>query len=125
MVGMVPFTRIGTGAYVGGMAKINADVPPYMIVDGQPATARSVNVIGLRRAGMGAAERRILQDAYRLLFRSGLSPQRAVERIREELPAGPPVSTLLDFIAGATRHGICKGPRVSGDSADDTEEVTS
>ena len=35
---MVPFTRIGTGAYVGGMAKVNADVPPYMIVEGQPAT---------------------------------------------------------------------------------------
>jgi UDP-N-acetylglucosamine acyltransferase len=125
MVGMVPFTRVGTGAYVGGMAKVNADVPPYMIVDGQPATTRGVNVIGMRRAGMGPADRRVLQDAHRLLYRSGLSPQRAVERIREELPAGPPVSTLLDFIAGATRHGICKGPRVSGDSADDTEEVTS
>lgn len=110
MVGMVPFTRIGPGAYVGGMAKINADIPPYMMVDGQPATARGVNVIGIRRAGMGAAERRILQDAYRLLYRSGLTPQRAVERIRDELPACAPLTTLLDFIAGATRHGICKGP---------------
>ncbi len=125
MVGMVPFTRIGTGAYIGGMAKLNADVPPYMIVEGQPATARGVNVIGLRRAGMAAAERRILQDAYRLLFRSGLTPKRAVERIREALPAGPPISTLLEFVAGATRHGICKGPRASSESADDTEEVTS
>ncbi len=125
MVGMVPFTRIGTGAYVGGMAKLNADVPPYMIVEGQPATARGVNVIGVRRAGMGAAERRVLQDAYRLLYRSGLAPQRALERIREELPACPPVLTLLDFIAGATRHGICKGPPAARESADDAEEVTS
>lgn len=122
MVGMVPFTRIGTGAYVGGMAKINADVPPYMMVDGQPATARGVNVIGIRRAGMGAPERRILQDAFRLLYRSGLTPQRAVERIREELSPCAPLTTLLDFIAGATRHGICKGWR---EPADDTEEVTS
>jgi UDP-N-acetylglucosamine acyltransferase len=122
MVGMVPFTRIGTGAYVGGMAKINADIPPYMMVDGQPATARGVNVIGIRRAGMGAPERRVLQDAFRLLYRTGLAPQRAVERIREELPACAPLTTLLDFIAGATRHGICKGLR---ESADDTEEVTS
>jgi UDP-N-acetylglucosamine acyltransferase len=125
MVGMVPFTRIGTGAYVGGMAKINADVPPYVIVDGQPATARGVNVIGLRRAGMAAGERRLVQDAYRLLYRSGLTPKRAVERIREELPASPPVVTLLDFIAGATRHGICKALRGAGEPADDTEEVTS
>ena len=125
MVGMVPFTRVGTGAYVGGMAKVNADVPPYMIVDGQPATTRGVNVIGMRRAGMGPADRRVLQDAHRLLYRSGLSPQRAVERIREELPPSPPVLTLLDFIAGATRHGICKGPGASLGSAADTEEVTS
>jgi UDP-N-acetylglucosamine acyltransferase len=125
MVGMVPFTRIGTGAYIGGMAKLTADVPPFMIVDGQPATARGVNVIGLRRAGMLATERRILQDAYRLLYRSGLAPRRALERMREELPACPPVLTLLDFIAGATRHGICKGSPASTESADDTEEVTS
>lgn len=125
MSGMVPFTRVGTGAYIGGMAKLNADVPPYMIVEGQPATARGVNVIGLRRAGMAAAERRVLQDAYRLLYRSGLSPRRALERMREELPACPPVLTLLDFIASATRHGICKGTQGSTEPADDTEEVTS
>lgn len=125
LVGMVPFTRIGTAAYVGGMAKLTADVPPYMLVEGQPAVARAVNVIGLRRAGMAAAERRILRDAYRLLYRSGLTPRRAVERMREELPACPPLTTLLEFIAGATRHGICKGPRGALESADDAEEVTS
>jgi UDP-N-acetylglucosamine acyltransferase len=124
MVGMVPFTRVGVGAYIGGMAKLNADVPPYMIVEGQPATARGVNVIGLRRVGMAAAERRILQDAYRLLYRSGLTPRRAVERMREELPACPPLLVLLEFIAGATRHGICKGPHASIEPADDAEEVT-
>jgi UDP-N-acetylglucosamine acyltransferase len=125
MVGMVPFTRIGTGAYVGGMAKLTADVPPYMLVEGQPATARAVNVIGLRRAGMVVAERRVLQDAYRLLYRSGLTPRRALERMREELPVCPPLLALLDFIATATRHGICKGPREALEAADDTEEVTS
>lgn len=125
MVGMAPFTRIGTGAYVGGMAKITADVPPYMLVEGQPATARGVNVVGLRRAGMVAAERRVLQDAYRILYRSGLAPRRALERLREELPACPPLRTLIDFIAGATRQGICKGPREALESAGEAEEVTS
>jgi UDP-N-acetylglucosamine acyltransferase len=118
--GMVPFTRVGTGAYIGGMAKVNADVPPYMIVDGQPATVRSVNVVGLRRTGMAAADRRALQDAYRLLYRSGLAPQRAVERIVAEVPACPPVRELVEFIAGATRHGICGAPRAAA-----PEEVTS
>lgn len=124
LTGMVPFTRIGTAAYVGGMAKITADVPPYVLVDGQPATARAVNVIGLRRAGMGAADRRTLQDAFRILYRSGLAPARAVERIREELPVTPPIQLLLDFIAGATRHGIV-GPFRGESLTAETEEVPS
>jgi UDP-N-acetylglucosamine acyltransferase len=123
LAGLVPFTRVGAHAYVGGMAKVTADVPPYVLVDGQPATARAINVIGLRRAGMDAADRRVLQDAFRVLYRSGLAPARAVERIREELPATAPVRLLLDFIDGATRHGIvgpCRGDAFS----EATEEVT-
>src|SRR6266540_1798494 len=105
-VGMVPFTRIGAYAYVGGLSRVNADVPPYVLVEGNPATAHGINIVGLRRAGIAAADRRLLQDAYRLLYRSGLSPRRAVERVRRELPAAAPVLGLLDFIAGA-RRGIC------------------
>lgn len=121
LVGMVPFTRIGAFAYVGGMAKLNADVPPYILVDGQPATARGVNVVGLRRAGMAAAERRALQDAYRILYRSGLAPRRALERLREELPATGPVKMLIDFIAAGKRPIV--GPLRGGDDGP-TESVT-
>jgi UDP-N-acetylglucosamine acyltransferase len=106
LAGMVPFTRVGAYAYVGGMAKLTADVPPYVLVEGQPATARAINVIGLRRAGMSVTDRRTLQDAFRILYRSGLGPARAIERIREELPATEPVRRLLDFVADASRHGI-------------------
>jgi len=113
-VGIVPFTRIGAYAYVGGCCKVTADVPPYVLVDGNPAAAHAINVVGLRRAGMNAADRRLLQDAYRLLYRSGLAPQRAVERIRLELPAAGPVLHLLEFIAGS-RRGIC-GPAQPGSS---------
>jgi UDP-N-acetylglucosamine acyltransferase len=101
--GLAPFTRVGAQAYVGGCSKIVADVPPYMLVDGNPATARGVNVIGLRRAGMPAPDRRVLQEAYRLLYRSGLTPGRAAERMRAELPATPPLATLLAFLAEARR----------------------
>ena len=92
LVGMVPFTRIGAYAYIGGCSRINADVPPFVLAEGNPATAHGINVIGLRRAGIAAADRRLLQDAYRLLYRSGLSPRRAAERISQELPPAPPVT---------------------------------
>ena len=114
-VGIVPFTRIGAYAYVGGHSKVTADVPPYVLVDGNPAAAHAINVVALRRSGMSAADRRLLQDAYRLLYRSGLAPQRAVERIRQELPGATAVVHLLEFVAGS-RRGIC-GPAETGSSA--------
>jgi len=121
LVGMVPFTRIGAYAYIGGCSRINADVPPFVLAEGNPAAAHGINVIGLRRAGIAVADRRLLQDAYRLLYRSGLSPRRAVERIRQELPVTPVVTVLLDFIAGA-RRGICRGG--SGPALDDEAGAT-
>jgi UDP-N-acetylglucosamine acyltransferase len=108
--GVTPFNRIGSFAYVGGYSKVTSDVPPYMLVDGAPATARGVNVIGLRRSGMAAGDRRLLQEAYRLLYRRGLAPARAVEAIRATLPATPALAHLVDFIA-ASRRGICGPPR--------------
>ena len=117
LVGMVPFTRIGVYAYVGGCSKVVHDVPPFVLVDGNPAGAHAINVVGLRRAGMKPADRRLLQDAFRLLYRSGLATPRAVERIREELPVSGPVAELLEFIAGS-RRGIC-GPAQPGTSAVD------
>jgi UDP-N-acetylglucosamine acyltransferase len=110
LTGVIPFTRVGAYAYIGGCGKVTADVPPYMLADGLPATVRGVNVVGLRRAGMSAADRRALQDAHRLLYRSGLSPRGALERIRRELPASEPIVRLVDFIA-ASRRGICGPPR--------------
>ena len=112
LTGVTPFHRIGSFAYVGGCSKVTSDIPPYILVDGAPATARGVNVIGLRRSGMAAADRRLLQEAYRLLYRSGLAPARAVDAIRNTLPATPPLTHLVEFIA-ASRRGIC-GPSGRG-----------
>ena len=113
LAGVHQFCRIGAFAYVGGLTKVTQDVPPYMLVDGNPGAVHGVNVIGLRRHGMPAAERRALQDAYRLLYRAGLSPRRAVERIRRELAAVGPVARLLAFVE-ASRRGICRPPGRGG-----------
>jgi UDP-N-acetylglucosamine acyltransferase len=125
LTGVLPFTRVGAYAYVGGVSKVNADVPPYMLVEGNPVVAHGINVVGLRRAGMPSAERRVLQEAYRLLYRSGLAPRRALERIRSELPPLPSLVRLVDFVAG-TRRGICGPPgRRAGEGGDVTPEPES
>lgn len=123
LTGIVPFTRVGAYAYVGGFSKVTADVPPYMLADGIPAAARGVNVVGLRRAGMPAGDRRLLQDAYRILYRSGLAPHAALERIRRELPAAAPVTRLVEFIEGA-RRGICGPPHREAGPLGDAGDVT-
>lgn len=107
--GIVPFTRVGSFAYIGGCAKINQDVPPFMIADGNLATVRGVNVVGLRRAGVGPAERRALRDAHRLLYRSGLAPAAALERMRRELEPTRQVKELIAFVESAKR-GILGPP---------------
>jgi UDP-N-acetylglucosamine acyltransferase len=111
LTGLVPFTRVGAYAYVGGLSKVTADVPPYVIVEGSPATARAVNVIGLRRAGIGAEDRRRLRAAFRILYRSGLAPASALARIRAELPGTELTLRFIEFIEGS-RRGIC-GPQES------------
>lgn len=109
LTGIAPFCRVGAHAYIGGCGKITADVPPFMIAEGVPATIRGVNVVGLRRAGVTAGERRTLQDAHRILYRSGLTPRRALERIQQEMERTPLIETLIEFLASA-RRGICGPP---------------
>jgi UDP-N-acetylglucosamine acyltransferase len=115
LAGLPPFTRVGEYAYVGGYSKVVSDVPPFVLVDGAPAVAHGINVVGLRRAGVPALERRALRDAYRLLYRSGLSPKSAVDRMRTELGESPSVARLVEFIV-ASRRGICRS--ASGGAAD-------
>lgn len=122
LVGVVQFCRVGTFAYVGGCAKITRDVPPFVIADGYPARAYGINVIGLRRAGMAPADRRALQDAHRLLYRSGTSPARAVERIRRELPPNAHVERLLQFIE-TSKRGICGAAHAAEVAATESEPV--
>jgi UDP-N-acetylglucosamine acyltransferase len=116
--GIVPFTRIGAFAYVGGHSKVNQDVPPFLLAEGNLATARGVNVVGLRRAGVAPLERRALRGAYRLFYRSGLAPAAALERMRQELEPTPRVKELIAFIESAKR-GVIDAP--GGDATTDDE----
>jgi UDP-N-acetylglucosamine acyltransferase len=106
--GIHPFSRIGTYAYIGGYSKVVQDVPPFVIVDGVPATARAVNVIGMRRGGIEATGRRHVKAAFRLLYRSGLRPGAALVRIKTELGDQPLVARLVSFVEASGR-GIVRG----------------
>ena len=119
--GIHPFTRVGTFAYIGGCSKVTQDVPPFVMVDGIPATARAVNVVGMRRGGLDAAARRQAQEAFRVLYRSGLAPGAAAARLKAELGDHPLVARLLEFIE-RSRRGIVSGAAQSGAHGDAGEQ---
>lgn len=122
LTGVHPFARIGAYAYVGGCSKIVQDVPPFVMVDGAPATARAVNVIGMRRGGIDRSGRRAVKAAFRILYRSGLAPSSAVARIKSELGDHPLVGRLLSFIE-TSRLGIVRaGSESASDDADEERE---
>jgi UDP-N-acetylglucosamine acyltransferase len=101
------FCRIGTMAMTGGCTKVVQDVPPYVIVDGNPAEARTINKVGLERNGVSEEAQAALRQAYKILFRDGLTTSNALARIESELPALPELKHLVKFVRGSER-GITK-----------------
>ncbi len=99
------FSHIGKLSMIGGGSKVNLDVPPYFIVDGIPARAIGLNVVGLRRAGLVDDDISTLKKAFRLLYRSKLSLRVALERV-EELDTKE-TRELVNFIRGSER-GVCR-----------------
>jgi len=94
-------------AITGGCTKIVQDVPPYMIVDGNPAETRTINRTGLERNGVSAEAQTALRQAYRIFFRDGLTIPNALARIESELPPLPEIQHLVQFIRTSER-GVTK-----------------
>ncbi len=100
------FSRIGTLAMIGGNTRVNADVPPYFLYSGFNVAPVGVNAVGLHRAGIGDDIISELKRAYRLLYRSGLKLDKALERIASEC-SSLYAKHLVDFIRRSKR-GICR-----------------
>ena len=107
MAGVHQFVKIGRNAMVGGMCKLTQDVVPYTIVDGHPAKAVGLNSVGISRAGIPIESRRRIKQAYRILYRSGLSLSQAIAVIEQEVDSCEEIEHFLRFLRNAGR-GICR-----------------
>jgi len=101
------FCRIGKMSIIGGCSKVVQDVPPFMLADGNPAETRTINKVGMDRNGVPEETQAVLRQAYKILFREGLTIPNALTRIEEELPPLPEVQHLLQFVRSSER-GISK-----------------
>jgi len=108
------FVTVGTLAIMQGGAGISKDLPPFCVAAGMNAIC-GLNVIGLRRAGVPAADRHELKRAYRTLFRSGLNRAHAVTRAREGC-AGVAARELIEFVASSKRGVCADGSRLAGEA---------
>ena len=90
-----PFVRLGRGAFLAGGARVEHDVPPFVIVQGDRAKVRGLNQVGLERMGVPEASRRALSRAFRELWRKDRPLARGVELVRAELAEDPFVAELL------------------------------
>lgn len=79
VLGVHQFVRIGRLSMIGGMTRIQRDVPPYTIVEGTPARVRSLNFVGLDRAGYKPEEIAILKKAYRTIYNSHKTIREALD----------------------------------------------
>ena len=82
------FCRIGRLAMVGGCTKVVQDVPPFVLTDGPSSLIVGLNRVGLRRAGFGREEVTQLKEAYRLIYRQGLTFNEMVAALRVTFPLG-------------------------------------
>jgi UDP-N-acetylglucosamine acyltransferase len=101
------FCRIGTMSIIGGCSKVVQDVPPYMLADGNPARARTINKVGLERNGVSEEAQAALKQAYKILFREGLTIPNALAKIESDLTPLPELRRLVDFVR-ASERGISK-----------------
>ena len=111
VLGIHQFVHIGKMAMVGGMSRISRDVPPYMMVEGNPAKVRSLNLTGLKRRGFSKDEIRQLKTAFSYLYLKNLPLKDAIANL-DELSGDRHVKHLQNFLQlsiGNGRRGLIAG----------------
>jgi len=102
------FCRIGRHAITGGCSKIVQDIVPFTIVDGNPARARGINMVGMQRHGYTADQVRALRAAFKTIYRSKLNISQALDALRASSP-NEQVQHLIDFVAASQRGIVTAG----------------
>lgn len=107
LTGVHQFSRVGAHTMAGFQSRIAQDVPPFVMVAGNPCEAHGFNQEGLRRRGFSPERIAVVKQMYRALYRKGLTLEAAIAEIRALLGTVPQaegeVRLMLDFLAGAGR----------------------
>ena len=97
------FTKVGCHAMVGGMSKINKDVPPYVLCGREPISYAGVNIVGLRRRGFSPDVIRNIKDIYETIYYAGYNISDGCAKVEAGFPQIEERDAILDFIKSSKR----------------------
>lgn len=103
MTAVHQFARIGAHSMCGGGTILLQDLPPYVMVSGNPAATHGTNSEGLKRRGFSSESIMAIKRAYKTLYRSGLTLDEAKAQLAEVAEQFEDVRPLLEFISVAGR----------------------
>jgi UDP-N-acetylglucosamine acyltransferase len=114
-LGVHQYTTIGSYSFVSGLSRVLHDIPPYMLVEGNPARPRCVNMVALQRNDFPDEYIQALNEAHRLIYRAKVGLEHAKEILRSRGRLIPPVNHLLNFIQQQQegRHGRARERRIA------------
>jgi UDP-N-acetylglucosamine acyltransferase len=105
------FCKVGAHAFIGMNTSLTQDVPPFVIVSGNPAVARGVNVEGLKRRDFTREQIDDIRSAYKLVYRSNLTLDEAKTALFKQAFDAPQSAIYLnmmrEFLDSASR-GIAR-----------------
>ncbi|WP_287129866.1 acyl-ACP--UDP-N-acetylglucosamine O-acyltransferase [Candidatus Cyanaurora vandensis] len=125
MLGIHQFVHVGRLSMVGGMSRVERDVPPFTMVEGNPARVRGLNLVGLARAGISPQQDdqtyALIRKAFRVLYRSGQTFNEALDELTQ-FPPNLAVDHLVHFLQQSlsTRRGPVPGSQKNKSVADNT-----
>lgn len=120
--GVHHFATVGACAFVGGLARITKDVPPFMIVEGNPAEVRAINTIAMMRRGYSPEHIEAMKSAFKRLYRDNGSPMfDKIGELRQAFANVPAITRLCDALS-ASAIGV-HGRARETDRADDKRAI--
>jgi UDP-N-acetylglucosamine acyltransferase len=97
------YCRIGAHSFSGMGTAIGKDVPPFVMVYGNPAEAKSINAEGLRRRGFGKEDISTILHAYKLIYRRGLTVEDACREMKKLRDQCEYIQLLIDALKQSSR----------------------
>jgi len=111
LTGVLQRMRIGAHAMIGFASHVGKDVPPFMVVDGNPLAVRGVNLVGLRRRDFSAGRIAAIREMHKLIYRQGKTVEEAraaIGSLGTDVPEAAADATLMDTFLATSASGIAR-----------------